>query len=280
MIRNLVFFWLCLLPLTLGREWLLARSNSGFSATLFWLSLAGLMLLILTFKWESLHHPKLGLQRTMSGGLALIGIFGAINHLGAPLAVAIILLDTAVLFRLEPDRRGAGILFATIGLFIVHAAWGLNFNPLNLMIGLAWACIGIIGRAWGYRLWAAQHGEAESRIWIFGLPLIGSTLGAWGMSGEWIPELTDLRLIPIVIVVATVSLVAYHTTDRIVSQCGALGSRLAELMSLAPLWLGHWVLIPTQLSASQGLLSLLVTLTATWSFLDRPMRVSKSSCGV
>lgn len=269
MIKDLLFFWICLLPLTLGREWLLAHSNFEFAPTLFWLSITGLVLLLLSFRWERLRHPELGFQRAVSGGLTLIGIFGAIHHLGAPLAVAIILLDTVILFRLEPNRRGEILLFVAIGLFIAQAAWRLSFDLSNLLFGLAWAAIGIIGRAWGYRVWAAQHGEAESRIWIFGLPLIGSICGAWGMSGTWLPKLTVMSLAPYLVAVAIISLLAYHTTDRVVARCGALGSRLAELMSLAPLWLGHWVLASTHPPAIQGLLTLGVSIAAAWSFLDR-----------
>ena len=265
MIKLLSALWVTLLCLTLGREWLLANCGISSSAMGAWLGWLGLAMLPFTVRWSALTQLGLGWQRAISGGMALLGIYGAIQFLGAPLAVAIILCDTIILYRHGGDRKSGWLLFACIGLFVAQAAFNLRLEPNKLLVGGLWAGLAIAGRAWGYLIWQAQHGAAESRFWTLGLPLLGSAVGGTILSHGTMAGFPVGFILP-VCVVAALGLLAYHVTDRIIGRAGALGTRLAELMMLPLLWLGHWMVSPTKPAVIELAFGVAVAGAATLSF--------------
>lgn len=270
----MILMWASILLVTLGREWLFIANAQDVLGIAVWLGLIGLAFLPFIATIVPLHNRRLAALRMLTGGMALIGIYGAILHLGAPLAAALILLDTVVLLALD-RRRGSYALVAAISLFIFAAGLRRQYYGYDVFTGGLWAVVAIAGRAWGYRVWHALHKVAEGRFWTIALPLIGSMLGGLILSLDLPPLLPTAAAWLSVATVAVLGLFAYHTTDRVIARYGALDTRLAELGVLPVLGLGHAAVSGDSLDPLSWLLSVAVALAAGRAFMQAPERLKQ-----
>lgn len=269
--KKVLALWACLVPLALGREWMLGHAGLSSPTVAAWLGALALPMIPFLAKPTPLKHGWLGVQRAIAGALALLGIYGGIGYLGAPLSVALGLMDTVVLSHRDNNRSGRWLVSAAVLAFILQASWDLRRDPHDLLIGFGWAAVGIAGRVWNYLSWQAQAEREESHFWVLALPLGGSAITGllWNRGGLpmpptwiWLPAL----------IVAGLGLLAFFVENKIVVSGGALNARLSEITVLPAIWMGHYLLSPIKPRLIELALSLTAGAIAVWTLQRRPER--------